>query len=64
MRYIELDSLDIQSRETEFNHMAAQCASFLQDDEEEWATESVVNCLNCKRRRWVFGGFQCMKEDS
>lgn len=64
MKSFELTDLDILSREKEFNRIATMCEAFLPDDEEEWVAESVVNCLNCRRRRWISGGFQCMKEDS
>ena len=43
---------------------AEDCEAYLADDEEEWVVESDRNCLNCRKRRWVIGGFQCMKEES
>ena len=51
-------------REEEFSGIAGNCSAFLADDEEEWVVETGRNCLNCRRRRWIPGGFQCMKENA
>ena len=64
MRFVELDEQDYSDREGEFARIAAGCDAYLPDDEEEWVVDSAVNCMNCRRRRWVAGGFQCMKEES
>jgi hypothetical protein len=64
MLYVKLDEQDWLAREQEFLKVAEECKAYLTDDEEEWVVESVTNCLNCRRRRWVIGGFQCMKEES
>lgn len=64
MLYMKLDEQDWLVREQEFSKSAEECQAYLTDDEEEWVVESAKNCLNCRRRRWVIGGFQCMKEES
>ena len=64
MRTVNLDEQDWLRREEEFSTVAEDCEAYLADDEEEWVVESARNCLNCRRRRWIPGGFQCMKEES
>lgn len=41
---------------------ASSCVSFRLDDDDEDPTGGAVNCFGCRFRRWVPGGFTCMKE--
>jgi hypothetical protein len=42
--------------------LAAACASYRRDDEDEDPVDGAVSCFGCRYRRWVQGGFTCMKE--
>ena len=42
--------------------LASTCLSYRQDDDDEDLTGGAVNCFGCRFRRWVSGGFTCMKE--
>ena len=41
--------------------LASACAAFRPDDEDEDPLGGAVNCFGCRFRRWVPGGFTCMK---
>lgn len=41
--------------------IALNCSQFKQDVEEEWLAEETVSCYNCRYRRFVGTGIQCMK---
>ncbi|MGV8905812.1 MAG: hypothetical protein ACOH15_04355 [Acetobacterium sp.] len=43
-------------------HTIAQvCLQFRQDVEEEWVAEDLISCYNCRYRRWIPAGIQCLK---
>jgi len=41
--------------------IAAKCPAYSMDDEDEVFSESVRTCFNCRYRRWLADGFECMK---
>ncbi|AZQ12864.1 hypothetical protein [Shewanella khirikhana] len=41
---------------------ASACDGFLADDEDEQQDDVLTSCLNCARRRWSVGSFECMKK--
>jgi len=41
--------------------IALACFQFRQDVEEEWVAEDIVSCYNCRYRRFIPAGIQCMK---
>jgi hypothetical protein len=42
--------------------IALACAGFTRDDDDEcYVDGDVPSCFNCRSRRWVTGGFTCMK---
>jgi hypothetical protein len=41
--------------------LASACAAFRADDEDEDPLGGVRTCFGCRFRRWVPGGFTCMK---
>ncbi|MBN9474220.1 MAG: hypothetical protein ABS43_28360 [Bordetella sp. SCN 67-23] len=40
--------------------LAARCASFAPDDEDEWAADEARSCFNCRWRRWTPDSFRCL----
>lgn len=40
---------------------ALACLHFRQDVEEEWVAAETISCYNCRYRRWIQTGIQCMK---
>ena len=51
-----------QSDWTQAAAVAAACASFAFDCEEECVHEDERSCYNCRFRRWTRKSFVCMKE--
>ena len=43
---------------------AERCAAFVRDCEEECFSAAERSCYNCRWRRWLPEGFQCMKGDA
>lgn len=43
------------------HEIASKCQEFKQDVEEEWVAEEIVSCYNCRYRRFIGTGIQCMK---
>lgn len=43
------------------HEIASKCPAFKQDVEEEWVSEEIVSCYNCRYRRFIGTGIQCMK---
>lgn len=42
--------------------IAAGCVAYARDDDDEcYAEGDDPTCFNCRARRWVPGGFTCMK---
>ncbi len=39
--------------------MAARCAVFDADSEEEWVADEERSCYNCRYRRWTAASFAC-----
>ena len=42
--------------------IAAACAAYRRDDEDEDPLDGALSCFGCRYRRWVPGGFTCMKD--
>ncbi len=42
--------------------IAAACAAFSLDVEEELIAEEEVSCYNCRYRRWTAQAFACLKK--
>jgi hypothetical protein len=42
--------------------IAAACAAYRRDDEDEDPLEGAVNCFGCRYRRWAPDGFTCVKD--
>lgn len=43
--------------------IAAGCAGFSRDDDDEcYVEDDRATCFNCRARRWVPDGFSCMKD--
>jgi hypothetical protein len=40
---------------------AAGCGAYRRDDEDEDPLDGALSCFGCRYRRWVPGGFTCMK---
>lgn len=43
------------------HEIALSCSGFAQDVEEEWLAEEVISCYNCRYRRFIGAGIQCVK---
>lgn len=43
------------------SRIAAKCPTYSVDDDDEDYCEGERTCFNCRYRRWLAGGFQCMK---
>ncbi|MBU4439328.1 MAG: hypothetical protein KJ779_07170 [Firmicutes bacterium] len=43
------------------HEIASKCPGFKQDVEAEWVAEEIVSCYNCRYRRFIGTGIQCMK---
>lgn len=42
--------------------IALTCAGFTRDDDDEcYVDGDASTCFNCRARRWITGGFTCMK---
>lgn len=41
--------------------IAASCPGFSRDEDDECCFESGRSCFDCRGRRWVPGGFTCMR---
>lgn len=41
--------------------IAIGCNDFSEDVEEEWLAEESISCYNCRYRRFMDKGIQCMK---
>lgn len=41
---------------------AAACGAYRRDDEDEDPLSGALSCFGCRYRRWVPGGFTCMKD--
>ena len=41
--------------------LAVECGRFKPDAEEEQTAEEEVSCYNCRYRRWIQDGFECLK---
>lgn len=41
--------------------IARECDGFFEDVEEEWLDEERVSCFNCRYRRFMAEGINCMK---
>lgn len=41
--------------------LAAACASYRRDDEDEDYLAGARNCFGCRYRRWVPDGFTCLR---
>ncbi len=42
--------------------IAANCATFHPDDEDEQVADETVSCFNCRYRRWTVASFTCCKD--
>ena len=42
--------------------IAAACDEYRRDDEDEDLLEGALSCFGCRYRRWVPGGFTCVKD--
>jgi len=42
--------------------IAASCAGFHPDEEDEQVADEPVSCFNCRYRRWTASSFTCCKE--
>ncbi|MCR5485447.1 MAG: hypothetical protein K6F09_07615 [Clostridiales bacterium] len=40
---------------------AESCSDYSDDYEEELCDDENISCLNCRYRRWIKGGFECVK---
>lgn len=43
-------------------HIAANCAAFLPDEEDEQVADDSISCFNCRYRRWTVSAFTCCKK--
>jgi len=43
-------------------HLAHGCAGFSADDDDECYVGEGRSCFDCGARRWVPGGFSCMRD--
>jgi hypothetical protein len=43
------------------SEIAVDCSLYSVDDDDEDYCEGVRTCFNCRYRRWLADGFQCMK---
>ena len=41
---------------------AEDCGRFTADEYEEWAADEETSCYNCRYRRWIADGFDCVKK--
>lgn len=41
--------------------LASHCVSCKPDSEDEQMAEEEVSCYNCRYRRWIQDGFECLK---
>jgi hypothetical protein len=41
--------------------IAALCATFSPDDEDEQVADDLLSCYNCRYRRWTAVSFSCCK---
>jgi len=42
--------------------IAAHCTAFAVDDEDECYLMGARSCFDCRARRWVPGGFSCLRD--
>jgi len=42
--------------------IAARCAGFRPDEEDEQVADDPVSCFNCRYRRWTASSFTCCQE--
>ena len=54
-------SLDHQEDVAAAAARAASCGIFHPDDEDEDYLAGARNCFGCRYRRWVSGGFTCLR---
>ena len=54
-------TVDLAADLTEAARIAAACSSYRRDDEDEDPLQGAVSCFGCRYRRWVPGGFTCLK---
>lgn len=43
------------------HEIAFTCNEFNPDVEEEWLAEETISCYNCRYRRFISNGIQCLK---
>ncbi len=43
------------------SEIARRCAAYSIDDDDEDYCEGARTCFNCRYRRWLADGFQCVK---
>lgn len=44
------------------SEIAEQCPVYSIDDDDEDYCDGVRTCFNCRYRRWLVDGFQCMRD--
>jgi hypothetical protein len=44
------------------SEIAAKCPAYSIDDEDEVCCEDATTCFNCRYRRWLADGFECVKD--
>ena len=55
-------TVDLDADLAEATTMAASCTSYRRDDEDEDPLDGALSCFGCRYRRWVPGGFTCVKD--
>lgn len=44
------------------SEQAQKCPEFRLDSSDEWVTDEILSCYNCKHRRWTMQSFTCLKD--
>lgn len=54
-------SIEDTEAELAASECAAKCPAYSIDDDDEDYCEGARTCFNCRYRRWLADGFECMK---
>jgi hypothetical protein len=59
---VVLGSVDDAAAEADAARIASACEGYSRDDDDEcYVGGEAANCFDCRARRWMQGGFSCMK---
>jgi hypothetical protein len=60
-RFIFIGTVEDEADLLSASEIAAKCSAYSIDDADEIFAEGSTTCFNCRYRRWLADGFECMK---